>query len=151
MRWPIRQRCFQKGLIIWFNPWDPKVERESRRLQAYTFTSGACSPPTPRKWEEIVALTLSHSTMFSSISLSAEMSSMRRRVRWALWYLIKTSLFCTYLSTKSWTKDKVILNSYVLSHLCHVDLPVFPNSQDVEIYKYINRSLLTYTSPIIQS
>lgn len=129
----------------------PKGRKRKQTPASIYFTSGACSPPTPRKWEEIVALTLSHSTMFSSISLSAEMSSMRRRVRWALWYLIKTSLFCTYLSTKSWTKDKAFLNSYVLSHLCHVDLPVFPNSQDVEIYKNINRGLLNYTSPIIQS
>ena len=38
-------------------------------------------------------LTLSHSTMFSSFSLSADVSRISRRVRWVLWYLINTSLF----------------------------------------------------------
>jgi hypothetical protein len=42
-----------------------------------------------------------HSTIFSSFSESAEVSKISRRVRWALWYLIKTSLFCTYFRTKS--------------------------------------------------
>lgn len=55
--------------------------------------------------------TLSHSTMFSSISLSAEMSRMRRRVRWALWYRMNTSLFWTYLSTNNWKKKIKIQGS----------------------------------------
>ena len=49
-------------------------------------------------------LTLSHSTMFSSFSLSADVSSISLRVRWALWYLINTSLFCTYFSTNNWNR-----------------------------------------------
>ena len=39
--------------------------------------------------------------MFSSISLSTEVSRINLLVRCALWYLINTSLFCTYLSTNN--------------------------------------------------
>ena len=45
---------------------------------------------------------LSHSTMFSSFSLSADVSRIRRLVRCVLWYLMKTSLFWTYFNTSSY-------------------------------------------------
>ena len=54
-------------------------------------------------------LTLSHSTMFSSFSLSADVSRIRRLVRWALWYRMKTSLFCTYFKTRSWKQKSKYL------------------------------------------
>jgi len=55
-----------------------------------------------------------HSTIFSSFSESAEVSKISRRVRWALWYLIKTSLFCTYFRTKSCENKNAYYN------VCHM-------------------------------
>ena len=73
-------------------------------------------------------LTLSHSTMLSSFSLSADVSRISRLVRWALWYRMKTSLFCTYFKTRSWKQNQSILEQiltkviYFLFHIKYLTM-----------------------------